>query len=292
MYMNQQLVPNWFQREGRGQTTDVGESTSLAVGGIASRLAPSTTVELSALAALPPAKRQRTTSPPHGPQAQLMTSFLHSLEKLVQDTHYTPNWHRVNATHPMLQHLLRTTTQSALSESARASGERVVLEEIPKAYEDSMMRPAMSDESSCSEKGSCECMMMGKEDPCEDESSGFVGVEFRTPEEQSKGSKSTTGMCLLCLRKQTMLRYYTAVANQHDTLVVSQPHRNRVGVGEYAPEMCIQTREGSFDGIVAPFVKHERHHYEYQDGEIKQTSHVNFREASHWQDTDCCHQCE
>lgn len=287
MYMNQKLVPNWFKTHPR--TCALGssaEGNEGMVGGIVPSLAPMKSVDPEDLVTESPSKRPRTTSPPNGPQAPVMVSFLHSLEKLVQDTNYTPNWHRVNSSHPMLQHLLRTVSNGAMSKPTSLGVKRQDLEEVSKSYEESMLRPPMSTERACCEQSECEGVLMAREDPCEDTSKGFVCVEFRTPRCVERGERSTTGMCLLCLRKQTMLRYYNSVANQCDTVVVSQPHRNIVGkVGEYAKEVCIQSREGKFDGIVSPFVKHERHHYVYSEGIIRQTSHVNFRQASRMLDT-------
>jgi len=181
----------------------------------------------------------------------------------------------------MLQHLLRTAVPKS-DVSAAESAPRVALEEVSKKHEDGMLRQPVGDELPCQQVTACEGLLMAIDDPFEEADRGFKCVQFRTPSQVASGqTKTTTGMCLLCLRKQTMLAWYNAAASRRQQTSVCQPHRVRVGVvGEYAQSACIAANDGAFEGIVAPFVKHGRHHYEYCDGRIVQTGHVNFREAT------------
>jgi len=182
----------------------------------------------------------------------------------------------------MIHQLLRTAARGVpAAPTTVVATPRVELELVSKAHESSYLRAPMTKERACSQGDTCEGVLMAKENPFERDEDGFVCVEFRTPRQEQRPHEPTeTGMCLLCLRKQTALTYYNAVANNCHTNEVTQPHRVKVDtIGEYSSDVCIRTRPNEFNGVVSPFVKHERHHYTYRDGRIDQTGNVNFREA-------------
>ena len=220
---------------------------------------------------------QLTGVGPRLTQGQANTAFLHSLEKMVQDSARRPCVTGALRAHPLLAqveaevlglHQQRIAARSPLS----------VLECVPKAYEDGMLRkPAGGNERACVAGVECEGFAIAATLPHVPTEAGFCLVRFTSPH----GVKHPH--CLLCLRKETMIAYYNCVATHRRTPTLLQPHRVAVGrVGEYDVNACIDTRgPPGVHGITDPFVKHERHHYDYDttaDGEprIKQRS-VNFR---------------
>ena len=137
------------------------------------------------------------------------------------------------------------------------------------------MRPPQSAERRCSQGEQCECMLMAHEVPFFAESDGFVGVAFYGPNADSPSHDD----CLLCLRKRVLLSHADVILKDQSNVGATQPHAVVCGPGEYSEQACILISAAPLSNVVAPFVKHERHHYIYGDQRIKQTSAVNFRSA-------------
>ena len=198
-------------------------------------------------------------------------NLIDTIDTILKNPSYEPTKVDLSKTHPMFAALVSRISESVAPHPVLRK--RPVLEVVPRSYEESMMRPPRSNECACTEGVRCECRMMAIENPFES-SDGFVGVEFTTP------SGVRAGKCVLCLRKATMLAFYENLSNPGSSTRVHQPYRVRCMAGEYSPAVCIRPNAASFNGIVAPFVKHERHHYVYTpEGHIRHGSVVNFRQV-------------
>ena len=170
--------------------------------------------------------------------------------------------------HPLLRSIQAyvTSTPAAVDDDGEAP--RRVLECVDAAYETSMLRAAGVDELSCSEGPACEGVNMARVLP---RSEGFVLVAFTSP------AGLRRARCLLCLRKATTMAWYDGVATQGVMRALVQPHRVPVDApGAYTSGACLPIDPRL--GVTDPFVKHERHRYEYVPGtqQLRQRG-VNFR---------------
>lgn len=141
---------------------------------------------------------------------------------------------------------------------------------VNKSYEDSYLRPPSGDEERCVCGESCEAWLVAKLRGC----AGFTPVRFRIP---NRGSSEK--FCLLCLRKHVAYAYYDIADRDGYAGNVIQPYYNMIDVvGEYRKECVLfPTSPTKFQGIVQPFVRYERHHYDYVDGRLVQVNVDFFR---------------
>lgn len=165
---------------------------------------------------------------------------------------------------------LSNMTPTIDSESILAENNSAI-QKIPcytKKYEESMMRPAQSQEEKCINGENCECILISKTDPTA-KGKGFIGVSL--PERHK--------MCVLCVRKKVSQQYYHYLITNTSPETCIQPHYNIVEKPEEYNKDCVFLPT-SMTGITDPFVMHRRHNYKYQDGRIVQSSSVNFTQAS------------
>jgi len=181
----------------------------------------------------------------------------------------------ITRSHPLLRAVEEYVTQTAAPDDDQQRVPRVALESVTKAYEDSMLRPPRDQtEQPCVAGALCEGVRMAAMLPNARAEDGFVVVRFTSPGGVRRDS------CLLCMRKAVATAWYNCAATNHIMSEPSQPHRVLVGVpGEYDEDACFECEPRL--GVTDPFVKHERHRYEYVLGptpRIRQRL-VNFRLA-------------
>ena len=203
-------------------------------------------------------------------------SFVNSIEKMITEPHKKMG--KPSRSHPLIRSLLaKIATVDSKQERDPATIKAVHLECVSKKYEDSFL--IEDPQNPCIQGDLCEGILMALDDIHTSSSQGFVCKKFICP------NREEDGRCLLCIRKQVSLTYYQHKAIQQYSVDIIQPHRNIISVeGEYKPEACIYPSSRQFEGITDPFVRHERHHYQYyvlDDGRkaIKQVG-VDFRQVS------------
>lgn len=142
---------------------------------------------------------------------------------------------------------------------------------VTKAYEDSYLRLPNGGEEECVCGSGCEALMVAKLRGCD----GFTPVRFRIP-----NRNTSERFCLLCLRKHVAYMYYDNADRDGCVGTVIQPYYNMTDVvGEYRKECVLfPTSPTKFQGLVHPFVRYERHHYDYVDGRLVQVN-VDFFQA-------------
>ena len=144
------------------------------------------------------------------------------------------------------------------------------LERVSKKYEDQQLCAPKKGERACRKNEECEGKLMAKYDYHVSEEEGFICKEYLTPNEQktlSKVKNRKNKLCLLCLRKNILLWYYRMRDCGETAQQIIQPHSNIINCeGEYKASACIYPKNGNFEGILEPFVSHERHHYRYVKG--------------------------
>ena len=193
----------------------------------------------------------------HDIHKSVQRCFVESIEKMMSDTGDT-YIRKSKQQHPLYLRLLSLAEKETKTVTQKV--QCIELECISKQYEDSYLREPREGESACSEGQECEAIQMAQVDIHTPSEKGFVCVAFCTP------NKKQSKMCLLCLRKHISLWYYTnkARGDMHATII--QPHRNIIGqTGEYHPDACIYPSSRKFEGITDPFIRHERHHYRYDN---------------------------
>ena len=166
---------------------------------------------------------------------------------------------------------------------------------VSRQYEEKFLREAFSHkESSCVMGSQCECMVLDVEKP-------FVGVQFVIPntlnhndvmstDDQLESnastshppdasvswlnrSKSTNGMCLLCLRKTTQILFYQTIHKAQRIHGVIQRYGNICNdPGEYhSNAMLVCPPNGPIQCMPLPIVAHQRSNYR-----------VELRNGIHW----------
>ena len=269
MFLNAQLRDQWFTENHPNGSDDPTE-------GFAGMDLPKATLSQSEVAALSattrPVKRLKLTAS-HGVH-DTRSAILTSIDLHIQNNQTKAKIHGLSQCHPIIGHLVRAL--GFVTPPKDEVGPRVTMPTISRAYAESYMRTVQFDgETPCSQGEQCECMRMATEVPFFKAENGFVGVAFPLPDQ----SEPVNGLCLLCNRKRTILLYYSSLMTRRRQTVL-QTHSVRCEAGEYGTQACIMPIASSYNGIVAPFVKHERHHYVYiNDHTLKHTPAVNFRYA-------------
>tara|TARA_Y100000389_G_scaffold202024_1_gene246256 strand:- start:58 stop:726 length:669 start_codon:yes stop_codon:yes gene_type:complete len=132
-----------------------------------------------------------------------------------------------------------------------------------KVYDDSRMRPAVTGEAQCVSGNNCECNIMAIDSGIPE--CGFTGVVYNSRYQK----------CILCIRVDTMMEFYTRLISGSRTSENILPFTNLVDrIGEYNKEMCIHPN--GRNNISGPFVIHQRQNYQYTNGIIEQLPNVNF----------------
>ena len=122
---------------------------------------------------------------------------------------------------------------------------------VSRAYEESYLRGRNHDgEPQCAMGNDCECMMI-------DSKTRFVGVQFEIP---STTSQLSNNLCLLCLRKITLLLFYETIQKGINVRVPIQKYGNIPGQkNEYHPSAVLMCpNNGPIESMPLPIVAHQR----------------------------------
>ena len=127
---------------------------------------------------------------------------------------------------------------------------------ISRKYEEKFMRACVNmQERPCSMNTKCECMFIDVEN-------AFVGTRFLIPNICGEQVHLNT-MCILCLRKHTLLLFYKTMHAGYDPGVVIQRYGNICNEpGEYAQSaMIFANPNGPVQCMPLPIVAHQRNRY-------------------------------
>ena len=190
-------------------------------------------------------------------------SFMESLDKMINDGHYVKTEvPQPTTTHPLYLNILTHVWKEGLVQCKQSEVYAVELEHVPRAYEEAFMQQPREGDLLCTAAEDCECLQIAS---FAGSTLGFRGKAFYTP---NTTDRSKASLCVLCMRKKCALAYFSMKAHGHErTTRLLQPYANIVNEpGEYAADACIYPSSVAFDGISDPFVRHERHRYEYHLG--------------------------
>ena len=130
------------------------------------------------------------------------------------------------------------------------------LQLITREYEEKYMCRAEADEAKCTKMDKCECKLISHY-VYDDPTLGCIGRKF------VYGNK-VSHLCVLCLRMQTAQSLYLIRSQGLSKDTIIQPYRNIINKdGEYKLEYCLYPSKKRFECITDPFVRHQRHMYEY-----------------------------
>lgn len=124
---------------------------------------------------------------------------------------------------------------------------------ISRAYEEDFMRECVSeDDKPCSMGQYCECNFIDSQNP-------FVGVAFVMPDLHVIHNY----MCILCLRKLTLILFYRLVNGAYKCNHLAQLYGNICDVpGEYhSSAMLVLPKNGDVHSMPFPVVAHQRNKY-------------------------------
>ena len=127
---------------------------------------------------------------------------------------------------------------------------------ISRKYEEKFMRACVNmQERPCSMNTKCECMFIDPEN-------AFVGTRFLIPNICGEQVHLNT-MCILCLRKHTLLLFYKTMHAGYDPGVVIQRYGNICNEpGEYSQSaMIFANPNGPVQCMPLPIVAHQRNRY-------------------------------
>ena len=127
---------------------------------------------------------------------------------------------------------------------------------ISRKYEEKFMRACVNmQERPCSMNTKCECMFIDPEN-------AFVGTRFLIPNICGEQVHPNT-MCILCLRKHTLLLFYKTMHAGYDPGVVIQRYGNICNeAGEYSQSaMIFANPNGPVQCMPLPIVAHQRNRY-------------------------------
>ena len=127
---------------------------------------------------------------------------------------------------------------------------------ISRKYEEKFMRACVNmQERPCSMNTKCECMFIDSEN-------AFVGTRFLIPNICGEQVQQNT-MCILCLRKHTLLLFYKTMHAGYDPGVVIQRYGNICNEpGEYSQSaMIFANPNGPVQCMPLPIVAHQRNRY-------------------------------
>lgn len=189
------------------------------------------------------------------------TSFTETLKTAADDSGTVEERRADPRTHPLFVSLMARA--AAQQQQVPACATRQHLQLVPRAHEEALMRPARDGEVTCRRGAACEAHMIAQYVYKQPEL-GFTCVAFTLPDDDER----CLDLCVLCLRKETAIRFYSLRTQQEDTkrpTCVIQPYRNKVAsVGEYRVDACLYPSRKRFEGISDPYVQHLRHRYKYE----------------------------
>ena len=128
---------------------------------------------------------------------------------------------------------------------------------ISRKYEEKFMRACIdAQEKPCSMQKQCEAMFINPEQ-------AFVCMRFQIPNVSGKEVENNT-LCILCLRKQTLLLFYRTMHAGYDPGVLIQRHGNICNEpGEYSRSaMIFANPNGPIQCMPLPIVAHQRNRYQ------------------------------
>lgn len=128
---------------------------------------------------------------------------------------------------------------------------------VTRKYEEQYLREARDrQEQGCSMKKNCECMVIDPQNP-------FVGVRFDIPDLNMDRSDQNT-LCLLCLRKNTLLLYHHVSRKGKPFEGHIQKFGNICGeAGEYHVSAMLSHAPGGDASVMPlPIVAYQRNRYE------------------------------
>jgi hypothetical protein len=142
-----------------------------------------------------PCKRSRhdATTSAMAEIEQILESYEAQAPNVCADTSCTSVWLALNV---VLDH--STFQKSLLAHDLSSRMQNNVVPVVSRAYEESYMHECMHEhDKPCNMGQYCECQFIDEQHP-------FVGVAFVMPQIDSED----LGMCILCLRKLTMMLFY------------------------------------------------------------------------------------
>jgi len=129
------------------------------------------------------------------------------------------------------------------------------LQSVPKAYEDTYLRQAVSaGERECVRGEHCECRFIDSAQP-------FVGVEYLLPWERA--SQPANGLCLPCIRAATQALFYDILhSGTQVTGLVQKFYNEHSREGEYRlSAMLFCPPSGPVHNLPMPVMRHQRNFY-------------------------------
>ena len=147
---------------------------------------------------------------------------------------------------------------------------------VTRNHEEQYLREAQNrNEESCTMGSNCECMLIDPKNP-------FVGVRFDIPN-LARENRQENKLCLLCLRKNTLLLYHHVVRRGNNISGPIQKFGNICGEpGEYHVSAMLSYPPGGDASIMPlPIVAHQRNRYEVvkRNGlHYLSQKHVNFED--------------
>ena len=164
------------------------------------------------------------------------------------DSSATSVWLALNV---VLDH--STFEKSLLQHDISSKHEENIVPLIPRAYEEDFMRECICvNDKPCSMGQYCECNFIDIGNP-------FVGVAFVMPELHVVYNS----MCILCLRKLTLMLFYRLVNGGYKCNHLAQLYSNICDVpGEYhSSAMLVLPKHCAVHSMPLPVVAHQRNKY-------------------------------
>ena len=210
--------------------------------------------------------------------------------------------------HPMLSEIKPDVLEMISLNKSRLTFKTREKETVSKSYEDEMLRPPniQAGERYCASKYGCKCFELAQRRYGENNTHGFIGVEFLTPTQKTSwlnGDKlpELPGKCLLCLRYITTEAFIMCRAScgddmsSHDQVVLNggfPPYANKLGGhdgyrrqsllnvdSEWTVSKALRERFGA-DIFSTPFVRFSSANYDYfKKGNTRFIRQVNVGES-------------
>ena len=219
---------------------------------------------------------------------EVHTGFVDVLRQLSTETWTPEQYHRVPVRkHPLF---LSMVAQRALdrvdaeADTTSVTVQRQTLPLVTRHEEETWLRlPTQDDDVPCCRGTACEghavaavVTALGAYDEGTSPPVAATLVAFR-PRDDLQWHR-----CVMCLRKDTAVAFYTAQARHEPPLDVVQPYRNHVRVpGEYRLAACLwpnASGHGHWEGISDPFVRHQRHQYAWHEDHYVHRPSVLYRQ--------------
>lgn len=202
----------------------------------------------------PPTPREQSeASGPHnasGSDGSDGSDVLHVQDKSAR------NSHRLKRVAERVKQIINETPFIHMLSSMAKPHTNIHIPLISRKYEEKFMRACVNmQERPCSMNTKCECMFIDVEN-------AFVGTRFLIPNICGEQVHLNT-MCILCLRKHTLLLFYKTMHAGYDPGVVIQRYGNICNEpGEYSQSaMIFANPNGPVQCMPLPIVAHQRNRY-------------------------------